>query len=124
MLEQGPFLGREGSSAGLPSRSPSELSPAERVGLTPGPARGRISADGGGDEAAPLDSTDFSGGTELRDDWENGMTRDFDGIRETPAKAARRQASSDWFDPGRRNPPPPSIQDHLREQLSECGCRR
>ncbi|MBC8055887.1 MAG: RNA polymerase factor sigma-54, partial [Rhizobiales bacterium] len=66
--------------------------------------------------AAPLDAAEF-GGTE-RDDWENGTEReDFDGIRETPGKSSA-SPDGDDFDGADRDTAIPSLQDHLREQLS------
>ena len=49
---------------------------------------------------------------------ENGTEReDFDGIRETPGKSSA-SPDGDDFDGADRDTPIPSLQDHLREQLS------
>ncbi len=117
MLEQNPFL--ETNDEGAPAFEPlvERLSPAERAGERETERAAEPSADsGGGDEAAPLDAADF-GGTE-RDDWENGTEReDFDGIRETPGKSSTNN-DADEFDGQDRDAAMPSLQDHLREQLS------
>ncbi|HEY9238011.1 MAG TPA: RNA polymerase factor sigma-54, partial [Burkholderiaceae bacterium] len=63
-----------------------------------------------------IDAAEF-GATE-RDDWENGTEReDFDGIRETPGKSSA-SPDGDDFDGADRDTAIPSLQDHLREQLS------
>ncbi len=117
MLEQNPFL--ETDDDGSPAFEPlaERTTPAERVAERETERATEPGTDGvGGDEAAPLDSAEF-GGTE-REDWENGTEReDFDGIRETPGKSS---ASSDGedFDGAERDTAIPSLQDHLREQLS------
>ena len=116
MLDQNPFL--ETSDEGAPAFEPlaERLTPAERAGERETERAAESGADGGGDEAAPIDAADF-GGTE-RDDWENGTEReDFDGIRETPGKSGTNNDADD-FDGQDRDTAMPSLQDHLREQLS------
>ncbi|MGK2898858.1 MAG: RNA polymerase factor sigma-54 [Burkholderiaceae bacterium] len=118
MLESNPFL--ETDDDGSPAFEPlaERLSPAERVGERETERAAETGSDGvGGDEAAtPLDAAEF-GGTE-REDWENGTEReDFDGIRETPGKSSA-SPDGDDFDGADRDTAVPSLQDHLREQLS------
>ena len=116
MLEQNPFL--ETSDEGAPAFEPlaERLTPAERAGERETERAAESGSDGGSDEAAPIDAADF-GGTE-RDDWENGTEReDFDGIRETPGKSGTNNDADD-FDGQDRDTATPSLQDHLREQLS------
>jgi RNA polymerase sigma-54 factor len=118
MLESNPFL--ETDDDGSPAFEPlaERTTPAERVGERETERATEVGADGvGNDEAAaPLDAAEF-GGTE-RDDWENGTEReDFDGIRETPGKSSS-GADGDDFDGADRDTAIPSLQDHLREQLS------
>lgn len=120
MLEQNPFL--ETDDDGSPAFEPlvERSSAAERVGERESERAAEAGSDGVGsaeDTApAPLDGADF-GGTE-RDDWENGTEReDFDGIRETPGKSAA-SATGEDFDGQDRDTAVPSLQDHLREQLS------
>ena len=117
MLEQNPFL--ETDDDGGPAFEPlaERTSAAERVAERETERAAEPGGDGvGGDEAAPaLDSAEF-GGTE-RDDWENGTEReDFDGIRETPGKSSA--GDGEDFDGADRDTAIPSLQDHLREQLS------
>jgi RNA polymerase sigma-54 factor len=117
MLESNPFL--ETDDDGSPAFEPlaERTTPAERVGERETERATETGSDGvGSDEAAPLDAAEF-GGTE-RDDWENGTEReDFDGIRETPGKSSA-GADGDDFDGADRDTAIPSLQDHLREQLS------
>ena len=117
MLEQNPFL--ETNDEGAPAFEPlaERTTPAERAGERETERAAESGTDGGDTaEAAPLDGTDF-GGTE-RDDWENGTEReDFDGIRETPGKSGTNN-DADEFDGPDRDTATPSLQDHLREQLS------
>ena len=60
-----------------------------------------------------------AGATE-RDDWENGTERDdFDGIRELPSSTSGSGApDDDGLDAHDRNSLAPTLQDHLRAQLS------
>ncbi|MFZ2991171.1 RNA polymerase factor sigma-54 [Ideonella sp.] len=111
MLEQNPFLEPEEDA------TPFEFGPADRSTSqreesdAPGTAVGE-----GGDEPSSLDSADF--GTTARDDWENGTERDdFDGIRETPS-ASTPGSGDDDFEPQERGNSGPTLQDHLRAQLS------
>ncbi len=118
MLEQNPFLdvAEDVSSAFEPLAE--RLSGAERAGERETERAADNSRSGGdeGEAAAPLDSAEF--GTTERDDWENGTEReDFDGIRESPGKSSA-SSDGDDFDGGERDTAMPSLQDHLREQLS------
>ena len=116
MLEQNPFLEAEEDSAPAFEPLAERLSTAERAGERETERAAETTSDSGGDEATPLDAGDF-GGTE-REDWENGTEReDFDGIRETPGKAGSNNDSDD-FEGQDRDTVLPSLQDHLREQLS------
>jgi RNA polymerase sigma-54 factor len=116
MLEQNPFLEAEEDSSQVFEPLAERTSTAERAGERETERAAESGSEGGGDEAAPIDAADF-GGTE-REDWENGTEReDFDGIRETPGKSSNSN-DSDEFDGQDRDAPLPSLQDHLREQLS------
>ena len=115
MLEQNPFLepDDDGPSAFEPLAE--RTSAAERAGERE-TERAAEPASEGGDEAPGLDGAEL--GTTERDDWENGTERDdFDGIGETPSKSAG-QGESDDFDGAERDAALPTLQDHLREQLS------
>ena len=123
MLEQNPFLETDEDAAAAAEPLVANLSTAERAGereseraTESGSDAGNDGASDGGDDAKPMDGTDF--GTTERDDWENGTEReDFDGIRETPSKSSS-QNDSDDFDGQDRDTAQPSLEDHLREQLS------
>ena len=116
MLEQNPFLEVEEDSSQVFEPLAERTSTAERAGERETERAAEPGSEGGSDEAATIDSADF-GGTE-REDWENGTEReDFDGIRETPGKSSTNN-DSDEFDGQDRDAPLPSLQDHLREQLS------
>jgi RNA polymerase sigma-54 factor len=117
MLEQNPFLEAEEDSAPAFEPLSERTSSAERAGERETERAAEPGSEGGSsDEAAPIDAAEF-GGTE-RDDWENGTEReDFDGIRETPGKSSASN-DSDEFDGQDRDTAIPSLQDHLREQLS------
>ena len=116
MLEQNPFLEVEEDSGQVFEPLAERTSTAERAGERETERAAETGSEGGSDEAATIDSADF-GGTE-REDWENGTEReDFDGIRETPGKSSTNN-DSDEFDGQDRDAPLPSLQDHLREQLS------
>jgi RNA polymerase sigma-54 factor len=117
MLDQNPFL--ETEDEGAPAFEPlaERSTPTERVAEreTERADTPSESSAEGGDDAPGVDAADF--GTTERDDWENGTEReDFDGIRETPGKAGTNNEGDD-FDSQDRNPPPASLQDHLRMQL-------
>ena len=118
MLEQNPFL--ETDDDGSPAFEPlaERTTPAERIGERETERATEPGSDGvGGDEAAaPIDAAEF-GGSE-REDWENGTEReDFDSIRETPGKSSASPEGDD-FEGSDRDTAIPSLQDHLREQLS------
>ncbi len=116
MLEQNPFLEVEEDAGSAFEPLTERLTSAERAGERETERAAETGSEGGGDEAAPIDAADF-GGTE-REDWENGTEReDFDGIRETPGKGSTNN-DSDEFDGQDRDAPLPSLQDHLRDQLS------
>ena len=116
MLEQNPFLEVEEDASSAFEPLTERLTSAERAGERETERAAESGSEGGNDEAAPIDAADF-GGTE-REDWENGTEReDFDGIRETPGKSSTNN-DSDEFDGQDRDAPLPSLQDHLREQLS------
>ena len=119
MLEQNPFLETDGDEAPAFEPLAERTTVAERVGERETERAAEAGSDGVGssdEAAAPLDAAEF-GGTE-RDDWENGTEReDFDGIRETPGKSSA-SPDGDDFDGADRDTAIPSLQDHLREQLS------
>ncbi len=119
MLEQNPFLETDGDDGPAFEPLAERTTVAERVGERETERATEAGTDGvgSGDEAAaPLDAAEF-GATE-RDDWENGTEReDFDGIRETPGKSTA-SPDGDDFDGADRDTAIPSLQDHLREQLS------
>jgi RNA polymerase sigma-54 factor len=118
MLEQNPFLETDGDDGPAFEPLAERTTPAERIGERETERAAESGTDGvGSDEAAaPLDAAEF-GGTE-RDDWENGTEReDFDGIRETPGKSSASPEGDD-FSGQDRDTAIPSLQDHLREQLS------
>ncbi len=116
MLEQNPFLEAEEEASAAFEPLTERLTSAERAGERETERAAESASEGGSEESAPLDAADF-GGTE-REDWENGTEReDFDGIRETPGKASTNN-DRDEFDGQDRDAPLPSLQDHLREQLS------
>ncbi|CAN5403408.1 RNA polymerase factor sigma-54 [soil metagenome] len=116
MLEQNPFLEAEEESAPAFEPLAERLSPAERlVERETERATSEPTADAGEDTPG-VDAAEF-GSTE-RDDWENGTEReDFDGIRETPGKSGTNNDGEE-FDGQDRDTATPSLQDHLREQLS------
>jgi RNA polymerase sigma-54 factor len=119
MLEQNPFLENDDETGAAFEPMVERTLPAERVGERETERAAESGGDGVGNNdeaAAPLDAAEF-GGTE-RDDWENGTEReDFDGIRETPGKSSA-SPDGDDFDGADRDTSIPSLQDHLREQLS------
>ena len=118
MLESNPFLETDDDAGPAFEPLAERSSAAERAGERETERAAEPGPDAGGDDgaAAPLDAAEF-GGTE-RDDWENGTEReDFDGIRETPGKSSTNN-DSDEFDGQDRDTAMPSLQDHLREQLS------
>lgn len=117
MLEQNPFLEVEEESP-TPYDAPVERATlAERTSEGPSdePWEGGSTETAAADpEPATVDAAEF-GATE-REDWENGTEQeDFDGIRETPGKAAA--GDSDDYDPMERSSADVSLQDHLRDQL-------
>jgi RNA polymerase sigma-54 factor len=119
MLEQNPFLETDGDEGPAFEPLVERTTVAERVGERETERAAETGGDGVGasdEAAAPLDAAEF-GATE-RDDWENGTEReDFDGIRETPGKSSA-SPDGDDFDGADRDTAIPSLQDHLREQLS------
>ena len=115
MLEQNPFLEADEDAPAPFEPLAERLSPAERAGEQESERAAEPSGEGG-EETPGLDSAAL--GTTERDDWENGTEReDFDGIRETPGKSSASPDGED-FDGADRDTAIPSLQDHLREQLS------
>ncbi|MFT3954009.1 MAG: RNA polymerase factor sigma-54 [Piscinibacter sp.] len=115
MLEQNPFLEPDDDAPSAFEPLAERTSAAERAGERETERAAEAPAEGG-DDAPGLDSAEL--GTTERDDWENGTERDdFDGIGETPSKSAG-QGESDDFDGAERDAALPTLQDHLREQLS------
>ncbi|MBS0449099.1 MAG: RNA polymerase factor sigma-54 [Proteobacteria bacterium] len=116
MLEQNPFLEVEEESGGSAYEAPPERTTSSAAERTADAEADGSGNDGSSDEGAGMDSAEF--GTTEREDWENGTERDdFDGIRETPSKSAT-QNDADDFDGQDRDTAVPSLQDHLRSQLS------
>ncbi len=119
MLEANPFLETEEEApptAFEPLAEP--LSRAEHAAEREADRAAETSGSGDGDEVAAIDgAAEFAGNSE-RDDWENGTEReDFDGIRETPGKS-KNSSDSDDYEATDRDTPLVTLQDHLREQLS------
>ncbi|MBP7914924.1 MAG: RNA polymerase factor sigma-54 [Vitreoscilla sp.] len=114
MLEQNPFLEPEEDATPY-EFSAERATPAQREEHdTPGTQVGE-----GGDEPAGMDTAEF--GTTERDDWENGTERDdFDGIRELPSSTSSSSSgdAGGETDTNERSTQMPSLQDHLRAQLS------
>ena len=113
MLEQNPFLEVEEEAASGFDAPPERAAASERQADEVWEG---ASAEAGADPEPPtVDVVEF--GASEREDWENGTEReDFDGIRETPGKAASNNDNDD-FDPMERSTAGVSLQDHLREQL-------
>ena len=114
MLEQNPFL--EAEEDNTPAFEPlvERLSSVERAGERE--AERAAEAGDATDDAPALDAAEF-GSTE-RDDWENGTEReDFDGIHEMPGKSGT-NTDLEGLDGHERDSAVPSLQDHLRDQLS------
>jgi RNA polymerase sigma-54 factor len=115
MLEQNPFLEPDDEAPAPFEPLAERTTAAERAGERE-TERAAEAGSEAGDDAPGLDSAEL-GATE-RDDWENGTERDdFDGIGEMPSKSAG-QGDSDEFDGAERDAALPTLQDHLREQLS------
>jgi len=123
MLEQNPFLEVEEDAGPTLEPMVERLTASERLGERETERAAESVSDGSSDSAGEsagegegtLDAVDY--GTTEREDWENGTERDdFDGIRETPGKAGAND--SDEFDGQDRDTAMPTLQDHLREQLS------
>ena len=117
MLEQNPFLEPEDDGGGF-----DDLGGADRANLSTSSSSSGADEDSGGsggegsDEPAGMEASDF--GTTERDDWENGTEGDdFDGIRETPS-ASSATGGDDEFEPQDRAGVGPTLQDHLRHQVS------
>ena len=117
MLESNPFLEAD-EDAPTPFEPLAErLSPAERAGEREAERAAETSAEGGDETPAGIDGAEL--GTTEREDWENGTEReDFDGIGETPSKAGATNNDGDDFDGSERDTAPPTLQDHLRQQLA------
>ncbi|MGZ5892908.1 MAG: RNA polymerase factor sigma-54 [Caldimonas sp.] len=116
MLEQNPFLETEEEAPAPFEPLAERLTSAEHAGERES-ERAAESGGDGGDEVPAIDGAADFGGTE-REDWENGTEReDFDGIRETPGKTRTQNDAGDPDDSD-RDTATPSLQDHLRSQLS------
>lgn len=116
MLESNPFLEADEESPAPFEPLAERTLPAERAGERESEtAASEAGGDSGSDEAPGIDTAEL-GATE-REDWENGTERDdFDGIGESPAKSSSNN-DGDEFDGSDRDTTPPSLQDHLRQQL-------
>ncbi len=113
MLEQNPFLEVDDEAVDPVEPMVERSSPAERAGERE-TERASDSNDGG-EDLREIDAGQ-AGATE-RDDWENGTeSEDFDGIRETPGKAAANNEGGE-FEAQERDRSALSLQEHLREQL-------
>jgi len=115
MLEQNPFLEPDDEAPAPFEPLTERLSAAEHAGER----ESERAADAGADAAEDTPALDGASlGTTERDDWENGTERDdFDGIGEMPGKSSG-QGESDDFEGAERDAAVPTLQDHLREQLS------
>jgi RNA polymerase sigma-54 factor len=115
MLEQNPFLEPDDEAPAPFEPLTERLSAAEHAGER----ESERAADAGADAAEDTPALDGASlGTTERDDWENGTERDdFDGIGEMPGKSSG-QGESDDFEGAERDTAVPTLQDHLREQLS------
>ena len=115
MLEQNPFLETDDEAPAPFEPLAERLSPAEHAGERESERAAETGAESGDDTPA-LDNAAL--GTTERDDWENGTERDdFDGIGEMPGKSSG-QGESDDFEGADRDAALPTLQDHLRQQLS------
>ena len=115
MLEQNPFLEPDEDAPSPFEPLAERSSAAERAGERE-TERAAEPGSETADDAPGLDSAEL--GTTERDDWENGTERDdFDGIGELPGKSSG-QGESDDFDGAERDAALPTLQDHLRQQLS------
>ncbi|HEV8690534.1 MAG TPA: RNA polymerase factor sigma-54 [Ideonella sp.] len=114
MLEQNPFLEPEEDPTPFDFASPERTTATQREEQDASGAQ----VGEGGDEPAGMEAAEF--GTTERDDWENGTERDdFDGIRELPSAApGSSNADDDGPEAQERSSQAPSLQDHLRAQLS------
>jgi RNA polymerase sigma-54 factor len=116
MLEQNPFLEMD-EEAPTPFETSLERSAPERTANGTEEPESPAAELGGDEPAAGMDSEAF--GTTERDDWENGTERDdFDGIRETPSLASGSATGDEDFEPQERGAAGPTLQDHLRNQMS------
>jgi RNA polymerase sigma-54 factor len=117
MLEQNPFLEMD-EEAPTPFETSLERSSTPERTANGADEPDSPAAELGADEpAAGMDSEAF--GTTERDDWENGTERDdFDGIRETPSLASGGATGDEDFEPQERGAAGPTLQDHLRNQMS------
>ncbi len=116
MLESNPFLEADEEAPAAFEPLAERSTPAERAGERE-TERAAESGSEAAEDAPGIDGAEL--GTTERDDWENGTEReDFDGIGETPGKAGTSNNDSDDFDATDRDTTPPTLQDHLRQQLS------
>jgi RNA polymerase sigma-54 factor len=117
MLESNPFLEADDEVPAPFEPLAERLSPAERAGEREAERAAEPGSDAGDDAPAGIDRAEL--GTTERDDWENGTEReDFDGIGETPSKSGTGNNDGDEFDGSERDTAPPTLQDHLRQQLA------
>lgn len=117
MLESNPFLEADEEAPApfepLAERTSAAERAGERESESGSDAAGSDAA--GGEDTPGIDSAEL-GATE-REDWENGTERDdFDGIGEAPSKSSASNDGED-YDGADRDTTPPSLQDHLRQQL-------
>ena len=114
MLEQNPFLEPEEERGSFEDQILADRASASSSSTASDEDSG--GSGEGSDEPAGMEASDF--GTTERDDWENGTEADdFDGIRETPS-ASSATGGDDEFEPQDRAGMGPTLQDHLRHQLS------
>ena len=115
MLEQNPFLEPEEERGSFEDQILADRASASSSSSTASEEDSGGSGEGS-DEPAGMEASDF--GTTERDDWENGTEGDdFDGIRETPGTGSG-TGGDDEFEPQDRAGLGPTLQDHLRHQLS------
>jgi RNA polymerase sigma-54 factor len=111
MLEQNPFLEADDDNTTPEEPLVERLSQAEYAGERESERAAAEPAADAADDTPALDSA-------APDDWENGTEReDFDGIRELPGQSSH-GPDGDEPDAPDRDIALPTLQDHLREQLS------
>ena len=116
MLEQNPFLEPEEERSSFEEQIVADRASASSSSSTASDEDSGGGSGEGSDEPAGMEASDF--GTTERDDWENGTEGDdFDGIRETPGTSSG-TGGDEEFEPQDRAGLGPTLQDHLRHQLS------